>query len=485
MEQKRNHNKTKTAKPMDAKLKRILFLMLWALSYAAVLTVCTMCLSYTGGSFAMGAGDLIAVWLVFCGVFVVGTLVCVALKQDGLKNMAVIYITTTLVVVAAILCMRLRYLELYFVPLSVCSLLTVLLSNRRTAFVTLCINFLVVLLLYIYRGLQGIGELVPVEIVYLAIKFVFACIVVTRYKPNYNRINLIGLVMLCSVCAFLVSFGVCHTLGQLNFVDSIITSAWMLASDIVSLLLCLVLAPVLEWVLRLETNLKLLEYLSFDQPLLKELAEKAPGTFHHSLAVGNLAERCANAIGENVNLAKGAAYYHDVGKLQSPDFFTENQQDGYNPHDELTYENSAKIITRHTEVGYKMLLERHYPKLFADVAREHHGDGTVSYFYIKAQNITEGDVDSTTYRYAGPRPSTRIAAIVMIADTVEAATRSMQIKERDKLYAVIDKLIRDKRESGQFDNCDITMRDLAVIRDTLVDALVGVNHSRVDYPTRK
>ena len=483
MERNNTNNNANTPKKPDVNTKNAIILFAFALAFAAVMAVCTMCLSYSGGRLSMSAGDVVAIWLVYGGLFAAGTLVYIALKQSSFKNMGVMYISTMLVVVSVILCMR--YLALHFVPLMVCSLLAVLLVNRRSAFITLCLNLVVVLLLYVCRCMQLHAEIELVEIIYLIVKFVVSSIVIILYKPNYNRINLIAVVMICAVVAVVVSFVVGFTLGDKSFLDALIVAAWNLASDVVSLLMCLVLAPVLEWVLRLETNLKLLEYLSFDQPLLKELAEKAPGTFHHSLAVGNLAERCANAIGENVNLAKAAAYYHDVGKLQSPEFFTENQQDGYNPHDELTYENSAKIITRHTEVGYKMLLEKHYPKIFADVAREHHGDGTVSYFYIKAQNITEGDVDSSTYRYSGPRPSTRICAIVMIADTVEAATRSMQIKERDRLYAVIDKLIRDKRESGQFDNCNITMRDLAVIRDTLVDALVGVNHSRVNYPTKK
>ena len=132
-----------------------------------------------------------------------------------------------------------------------------------------------------------------------------------------------------------------------------------------------------------------------------------------------------------------------------------------------------------------MLTERHFPKLLADVAREHHGDSTVGYFYVQALNITEGEVDSSAYRYPGPRPSNRISAIVLIADAVEAATRARKLTTREELYPLIDKLIKDKRESGQFDNCDITMRELAVIRDTLVEALIGTNHQRVNYPTKK
>ena len=450
---------------------------------AGILAVCTMCLSYRDGHFALTGWPIAVVWALLSCTFAVCMVYCRRYNIDRIKNMIVLYVGVLLTAVAALVCIR--YLQVNLAPIMLCALLSVLLLDKKSGYIALVTSFLVVCVMIVVYWLEVGSTVNPVDWLYLMLKLMASFLIVMIYKANYNRISLIGAVAAVALGTFLLTFATSMVLDGPNVIQSLMAAAWMFISDGVALVLCLVLTPILEWVLRLETNLKLLEYISFDQPLLKELSEKAPGTFHHSLAVGNLAERCANAIGENVNLARAAGYFHDVGKLQSPEFFTENQDGGYNPHDDLTYENSVRIITRHTEVGYQMLTAAHFPRVLADVAREHHGDSTVSYFYIKAKNITEGDVDSSTYRYPGPRPTTRIAAIVMIADTVEAATRSMNLRDREPLYNLIDKLIRDKRETGQFDNCDITMRELAIIRDTLVEALVGAGHKRISYPTPK
>jgi hypothetical protein len=468
---------------LKEKTKTLLITYALSIGFALVLALCTMCLTYTNGKLLISVFGVLVVWLIYIAILCVANGICMLYRLNIYKNIAVMYVSTLLTVMCVLLCMR--YLEMLFVPLLVCSLLTVLLVNKRSAFIIDFVCFAVVLTMYIVRWKYVDGAFQAADVAYLLIKLISSCAVIAFYQPNYNRISLIGEVVVAGLISAVLSFAVSVVFGKMDIVSGLMNGVWFLVSDIASLLMCLVLSPVFEWVLRLETNLKLLEYISFDQPLLKELSEKAPGTFHHSLAVGNLAERCANAIGENVNMAKAAAYFHDIGKLQSPEFFSENQTDGYNPHNDLTFENSVKIITRHTEVGYKMLTDHHFPKLLADVAREHHGDSTVSYFYIQALNITEGEVDSRTYRYPGPRPSNRISAIVMIADTVEAATRARKLTTREELYPLIDKLIKDKRESGQFDHCDITMRELALIRDTLVEALIGTNHKRVDYPEQK
>ena len=470
-------------KQMKETTKKCLITYGSAVLFALLMAVCTMCLTYVDGKLQISVWGVLVVSLLYIAIFAVANSISDLLHINMYKHMAVMYIASLLTVLTVLLCMR--YLEVVFVPLLVCSLLTVLLVNKRSAFVINFATYAVIMIMNVVRWQFVSNTFETMDIIYMIIKLLSACAVIAFYRPNYNRISLIGEVMLAGLIASVICFAVGAVYTDQDVISALMSAMWYFVSDVAALLMCLVLSPVLEWVLRLETNLKLLEYISFDQPLLKELSEKAPGTFHHSIAVGNLAERCANAIGENVNMAKAAAYFHDVGKLQSPEFFSENQTDGYNPHNDLTFENSVKIITRHTEVGYKMLTEQHFPKLLADVAREHHGDSTVSYFYIQALNITEGEVDSSTYRYPGPKPSTRISAIVMIADTVEAATRARKLTTRDELYPLIDKLIRDKREAGQFDNCDITMRELATIRNTLVDALVGTNHSRVNYPTKK
>lgn len=463
--------------------KKNILLALMTMLVAGALAVCTMCLSYRDGAFALTGWPIFVTWLLFSCTFGVCMVYCRRYNLDEIKNIIVLYAGVLLTALGALMCIR--YLEVNLSPILLCALLSVLLLDKRSGYISLVSSFLTVCVMIVIYWQEGGAQVNAVDWLYLMIKLMAAFLIVMVYKANFNRISLIGAVLAVALGAFALSFATSLAINGPNVVKGLTDAAWMFISDAAALVLCLLLTPILEWALRLDTNLKLLEFISFDQPLLKELSEKAPGTFHHSLAVGNLAERCANAIGENVNLARAAGYFHDVGKLQSPEFFTENQDGTYNPHDDLTYENSVRIITRHTDVGYQMLTAAHFPKILADVAREHHGDSTVSYFYIKAKNITEGDVDSATYRYPGPRPTTRIAAIVMIADTVEAATRSLNVRDREPLYNLIDKLIRDKRETGQFDYCDITMRDLAIIRDTLVEALVGAGHKRVAYPTQK
>ena len=189
---------------------------------------------------------------------------------------------------------------------------------------------------------------------------------------------------------------------------------------------------------------------------MKRLSTEAPGTFNHSLSVGNLAQLCALAIGENPQLAKAAAYYHDVGKLRDPLCYVENQKD-YNPHDDFIPEVSVYVITQHTNWGYELIKKENLPDVIADIAKEHHGTTPVNYFYNKVKKLTEERVDSSEFCYDGPIPSGRIGAIIMIADTVEAASRSQGISTDEKeLRAFIHELIEEKRRLGQFDNCGLT-----------------------------
>ena len=207
----------------------------------------------------------------------------------------------------------------------------------------------------------------------------------------------------------------------------------------------------------------------------------APGTFNHSLIVAQLAESCSLAIGENAELARAAAYYHDVGKLKAPDCFTENQS-GYNVHDELTPELSADIIRSHAVEGYDLLIKAHLPRVIADVAREHHGTLPIKYFYDKATRLSGEEVDIKAFSYSGPTPRSKIAAIIMIADAAEAATRAMKDRDPEHVERTVRSIIEERMDLGQFADCNITMKELTTIKETLVDALSGVHHHRVEYP---
>ena len=182
-----------------------------------------------------------------------------------------------------------------------------------------------------------------------------------------------------------------------------------------SILLFMVLLPIFELVFANLTVFRLREITSPNAPLIKKLKEEAPGTYNHSVVVSQLAEACANAIGEDSELARAAAYYHDVGKLMNPEMFTENQSD-YNVHNELSPELSADIIRSHTRDGAKLIKKQHLPEFLADVAIQHHGTLPIKYFYAKALKMTDGEISMANYSYAGPTPQTRIAAIIMIVE---------------------------------------------------------------------
>jgi putative nucleotidyltransferase with HDIG domain len=237
-------------------------------------------------------------------------------------------------------------------------------------------------------------------------------------------------------------------------------------------------------VLNITTSLQLLELGRPTHPLLSELLMKAPGTYHHSLMVGNMAEQAAQAVGANPLLARVGAYYHDIGKMLRPYFFAENQTDGENPHDRLDPETSAQIITSHVKDGLQLAKKYRLPKEIQDFIPQHHGTAVSSYFYHQActQNGGSSQTDKTRFRYPGPRPRTREAAILMLADEAEAASRANRPRSVEQIEELVDALIKNRVEDGQLDDSDLTLRDLQKVRDTLVNVLQGSYHPRIKYP---
>lgn len=248
-----------------------------------------------------------------------------------------------------------------------------------------------------------------------------------------------------------------------------------------SVLLFFFLLPVFEVVFKHLTPFRLRELTSENAKIIKMLKKNALGTYNHSVVVAQLAEACAAAIGEDPELARAAAYYHDVGKLKSPDMFSENQSDS-NLHQQLTPELSADIIRSHTRDGAKLIKKNRLPEFLADVAVEHHGTLPIKYFYAKALKMTDGDLRMGSYSYNGPTPTSKIAAIIMIADASEAATRSLPDRSPEKVEALVKSLIEERMNLEQFADCDITMHELSIIAVTVVTQLTGVYHSRVQYP---
>lgn len=247
-------------------------------------------------------------------------------------------------------------------------------------------------------------------------------------------------------------------------------------------MLCIALDPLVETFFHLATPAKLLELSNPNHPLLRRLLIEASGTYHHSIIVANLAEAAAEAVGGNPLLARAGAYFHDIGKLKRPLYFKENQI-GDNPHEHTNPYVSAAIVTAHTRDGLIMAQQYRLPQEIQDIIVEHHGDTPVMFFYHKALQEADGQaVDIADFRYDGRRPQSKESAIIMLADTVEAAVRSMHDPTPQKIREFIAKLVRGKLDDGQLDNAPLTLRDITRICEAFATVLNGVFHERIEYP---
>ncbi|MCH8496493.1 MAG: HDIG domain-containing protein, partial [Balneolales bacterium] len=227
----------------------------------------------------------------------------------------------------------------------------------------------------------------------------------------------------------------------------------------------------------------LLELNNNNHPLLKSLMTRAPGTFQHSLQVANLAEAGASAINANSLLCRVGALYHDIGKMDKPEYFVENQF-GENEHDKLKPRMSAMVIKNHVSTGVKMAEEANLPDIIIDFIKTHHGDSIIRYFYEKAKKSVEkaSEVREEDFRYNGPLPNSKETGILLLADCVEASSRAMSEPSYQKLENLVNRMVDERLEEGQLNNCDLTYRDLTKIKESFLGILVGMYHSRVKYP---
>jgi cyclic-di-AMP phosphodiesterase PgpH len=229
------------------------------------------------------------------------------------------------------------------------------------------------------------------------------------------------------------------------------------------------------------SSMKLIELSNPNHPLLRKILTESPGTYHHSLMVANLSEGACEAIGANGLLARVAAYYHDIGKTKRPRYFIENQIGDDNPHDHLSPQLSKNIIIAHVADGVAMLKKHKMPKEIIDIAEQHHGTTLLKYFYHKAKQQS-GYVSEEEFRYPGPKPQTKEAAIISIADSVEAAVRSLSNPSQEKIEKVVRGIIADRLQDNQFNECNITLKELELVAQSLCETLNGVFHSRIEYP---
>lgn len=260
---------------------------------------------------------------------------------------------------------------------------------------------------------------------------------------------------------------------------------WAGGNAVVSAILAMGFLPVFEWFTRITTDQTLLEWADPNRPLLKRLSMEAPGTYAHTINVANLSEAAANAVGANGLLCRVGVYYHDIGKMLKPQYFIENQPGGRNPHDRLKPATSATIVREHVTEGIRLAREANLPDVLIDFIPEHHGTQEISFFFDRARTEEEGELDPEEYRYPGPRPRSRETAIVMLADSVESATRSLQDPTPERVRELIDSIVDTKIRSSQLDETPLTLRDISVIKEQFEKVLAGVYHHRIDYPATR
>lgn len=390
------------------------------------------------------------------------------------KNIHLVFI----VIEVSILAMYIAglYLNVQSRPFALCALLMLLLINKRSA---IFINGVTCIYMFLADAFLAVAPITELA-VYSAL--------VINYTTSLLAIYIVGRVgsrLKVFVTGFIIAVPIAVSYAVLDF-DTFLQKPYQAALDglwsgMLSVVLMMALLPFFEKAFNVLTDYRLTEITDHKSMLIKALHDNAPGTFNHSLVVSTLAESCATAIGENPLLARACAYYHDIGKLKQPEFFTENQK-GYNPHNELTPELSTDIIRSHAKDGYDLIRKYHLPQILADVARQHHGTLPIRYFYAKAMKYTEGELDIENFSYPGPKPQTKIAAIIMIADGAEAKVRTLADRSHEKVDAAVREIIEERMDLGQFDECDITMSDLDIIRKTITNSLAGVYHDRVEYP---
>lgn len=387
------------------------------------------------------------------------------------NNISNLYLTILIFLIILLISKSINSISSYLIPIGTASMLIGILINPRIAIV---INiFLSVLITLITSNTLLV-------FITLLIGGTVAAISVSNTNQR-TSIFLAGLIV--SFCNFIVifSFGLIYN----NEIRTIMLSSFY---GVLNGLLCSILTigslPLWEYVFDVLTPIKLLELSNPNSPLLKKLLVEAPGTYHHSIIVGNLSESATQAIGGNALLARVGSYYHDIGKLTRPYFFKENQLTSENPHDKVSPKISSVIIKNHIKDGVELAHKHKLPKEIIKFIEEHHGTTLVKYFYHKAlsENEEKNNINKEDYKYHGPNPSSKESAIIMLADSVEAAVRSMAEPTKKNIETLIRKITEDKLNSGQLNNCDLTFKDIETINIVFVNTLMGIFHERIEYP---
>lgn len=394
------------------------------------------------------------------------------LKQERQIYLLALVILTTLAVAKALSLSNVTSLN-YLIPLSFASIILTILLNPRTSWV------MSTLLCFL------MGIVVDFNLSYTIFYFIsgtasiYCMINITQRKELIQRGLILSGVNFLAVITLSLLFRNKNFLHVFGFA---VTGAF---NGILSTALANGFLPFLEHLFGVTSALSLLELANPNLPLLKRLLLEAPGTYHHSIIVGNLAEAAADAIGADSLLVRVGAYYHDVGKLRRPYFFIENQIAQDNPHSKLSPNLSTLIITSHVRDGVELAKSYGVPESVIDIIEQHHGTDLVRYFYQRASEKIQEDketLEESGFHYPGPKPQTKEAAVVMLADSVEAAARAMGNPSSARLEAMVSQVIKERLESGELDEANLTLRDLNKIRTAFLKVLGGIFHHRIQYP---
>ena len=391
---------------------------------------------------------------------------------DKPRSIMMLYVMITVFPIIVAMMIEHNWFNVYIVPFAMAAIFARMFMDSRTAFVT---QLTIVLIC---------AAAVKYQYEFIIIQLVAGLVAIYSLRELSSRAQVIKTAALVTVssCAVYLALQMMQETDVLKLDSKMYTH---FAVNGVLLLLSYPLMYLIEKTFGFTSNVTLFELSNTFKGVLRNLSEVAPGTFQHSITVGNLAAEVANRIGADSLLVRVGALYHDIGKMTNPAFFTENQA-GVNPHDALTCKESAKIIIGHVTEGVKIAEKANLPTIIKDFILTHHGRGMAKYFYIKYQNEHPDEVvDKEQFTYPGPNPFTREQALLMMADTCEAASRSLQEYTEESISSLVDRLIDAQVADGCFKDCPITFRDIAQAKQVLTERLMSIYHTRIQYPELK
>jgi putative nucleotidyltransferase with HDIG domain len=370
----------------------------------------------------------------------------------------------------------------YMAPVAIGSILITILLDARIAFLSSLIFSIVASIIL------NVNDELLFDYRYGFVAAVVCLVSIFAIHKASQRSTILRAGIMISTFASLSSLSIMLIENSYTLKNVLYSIAFSAAGGMITAVLVIGILPFLEIGFGILSPLKLVELSNPNHPLLRKLLTETPGTYHHSVMVGNLSEAAAEAIGADGLLCRVGSFYHDIGKTKRPSYFIENQTNIENPHDQMDPSLSKSIIIAHARDGVEMLLQHRLPKPIRDIAEQHHGTSLLSLFYHRAlkQLEMEGDtetvIEESEYRYPGPKAQTREVAIVGIADSVEAAVRSMRNPTKDQIETMIRKIIKARLDDGQLDECDLTMKDLDLVARSFKETLLGIFHSRIEYP---